>query len=223
MISRRPCQCLLAALALTATLTTGCRRSEEPVAPDAAAEENADANPTPEPKSESKPEPLPAGRHPLTASPPATAADLDRLLNVGFTPDEVLAEVERRGVLRRPDAAERAHILTLPRGERLLDAMEAPGNLLSAAALNLYARFPAGVLNPAQYQASQNFPANNYAHTTRNQQMAEYQQRSNALAQRIAQLKKRRTAMQQRGEMTATITMEIDRLEREAAALVPPV
>ncbi len=216
---RCPCRCLLAALALTATLTTGCRRSEEPATSEAA-QETAAAAPTPEPKSESKPEPLPAGRHALTASPPATAADLDRLLNVGFTPDEVLAEVERRGVLRRPDAAERAHILTLPRGERLLDAMEAPGNLLSTAALNLYARFPAGVLNPAQYQASQNFPANNY--TTRNQQTAEYQQRSKALAQRIAQLKKRRTAMQQRGEMTATITMEIDRLEREAAALVPP-
>ena len=52
--------------------------------------------------------------------------------------------------------------------------------------------------------------------------MAEYQRRSHDLIQRISRLKTQRTGMQRRGEMTATITIEIERLEREAAALVPP-
>lgn len=218
-----------AALALAATLAGGCRRPpEEPAAEiTPTVEETAAAAATPEPK----PEPLPAGRHALIASPPVTAADLDRLLNVGFTPDEVLAEVARRGVLRRPDTGERAHILTLPRGERLLDAMEAPGNLLSANALILYGQYPAGLPNPQQYRTNQNTLASNYAYAMQaqgrasslhDQQAAEYQRRSDDLARRIATLKKRRTTMQQRGEMIATITLEIDRLEREAAALGTP-
>ncbi len=53
--------------------------------------------------------------------------------------------------------------------------------------------------------------------------MTEFQRRQAALNGQIAALTNKRVAMQRRGEITASITMEIDRLKRERDALVPPL
>lgn len=95
----------------------------------------------------------------------------------------------------------------------------------------MYGRVQAGAPNPAQWKGGWN-TTNNFdaaaaqaryqSLSARDQQMAEYQRRSHDLIQRINRLKTQRTSMLRRGEMTATITLEIERLEREATALVPP-
>ena len=181
---------------------------------------------TPEPTAE----PATAGRHPLTGSPPVTVPDLDRLIGLGMTNDQVVSEVERRGVLKLPDAGERAHIQRLPRGDRLLDTLESPKNLLTADAVTRFGQRQAGAPNIEQWQAAQSastragtYPASVQVGSVRQQQYLDYQQRRNALASQIYTLKQRRLVMQRRGEGTTMIGIEIDRLERELAALIPPV
>ena len=188
--------------------------------------EHADEATPPAPGSKS------GGRHALTESPPVTVADLDRLVSVGFTPDQVVSEIERRGVLHLPEPTEREHIQTLPSGSRLLDAMDSPKNLLEDSAAARYGQRQAGAPNFEQLRSMQasaaqqavfrnqaGLPATN----ARQQQSADYQRRLNALSLQIYTLKQKRAAMQRRGEVTAAITIEIDRLEREKAALVPPL
>lgn len=178
------------------------------------------------PEAETEP---PPGQHRLTASPPVTVPDLDRLVGLGFTSDAIVSEIERRGVLKLPETGERAHIQGLPRGERLLDVMESPKNLLSADAVGRYGHRLAGGPNLEQLQEAQAaamhlspYDISAQAGSIRQQQSAEYQRKKNDLAQRLFSLKQRRSTMQRHGEVTAMISVEIDRLEREAAALVPP-
>lgn len=171
----------------------------------------------------------PVGRHALTASPPVTVPDLDRLVGVGFTNEQIVSEIIRRGVLRKPDSAERTHILSLPRGDRLLDTMEAPANLLTADAATRYGQRQAGAPNFEQWQEARAASARAAAYpvavqtsNVRQQQYAAYQRRRGELATQISTLKQQRLAMQRRGEIVAMITIQIERLERELAAIVPP-
>ena len=210
---------LLALSALgTALLNTGCDRLSSAVEVSV----NAMAEPTAAP--------LTVGRHDLTASPPVTVSDLDRLVDLGMTNDQVVSEIERRGVLKLPDPGERAHIQRLPRGDRLLDTMESPKNLLTAEAVTRFGQRQAGAPNIEQWQAARSpaartgvYPASAQASSVRQQQYSDYQQRKNALSSQIFTLKQRRLAMQRRGRGTTMIGIEIDRLERELTALVPPV
>lgn len=173
-----------------------------------------------------------AGRHALTESPPMTVADLDRLVSVGFTTEQTVSEIERRGVLHLPEPTERDHILALPSGSRLLDAMDSPKNLLDDSGLAIYGKQQAGAPNLEQLKSTRQAMARQAVFQTqagllpsssRQQLMAEFQRRQAALNSQIAALLNKRGAMQRRGEITASITMEIDRLKRERDALVPPL
>ena len=185
---------------------------------------------------EAAPEPTPdlrpVGQHALTESPPVTVPDLDRLVGVGFTVDEVVAEIERRGVLKLPDPDEREHIQRLPRGDRLLDIMEKPRNLLTTAAISRYGQRQAGAPNLEQWQAARAASAQQVAYqgpgqmaaqSPQQQQCAQYQLRRAALNNQITALTSQRQLMKRRGESTITITMQIEHLERERDALVSPL
>lgn len=210
-------------LAAGGWLFGGCKPPPAPETADAEATEGT-------PGSDAEPAAPIAGQHLLTASPPVTVPDLDRLFDLGFNADEVVAEVERRGVLKRPEPAEREHIQRLPRGDRLLEVMETPRNLLTVDALTRFGQRQAGAPNLEQRQSARNAAAraSNYpaavqtVNVRQQQQVSEYQWRRSALVNRISNLRQQRAAMLRRGEMTGTITIEIERLERELAAIVPP-
>ncbi len=219
----RRAACLAPLMLVVFLAGSGCRRPSPT---------GASAEPTPEPTPESTPDSRPVGEHPLTESPPVTVADLDRLLSLGFTVDEVISEIERRGVLKLPDPAEREHIQRLPRGDRLLDTMEKPGNLLTTAAVSRYGHRQAGAPNMEQWHAARAFSARQVALrgpggepdlSPQQQQCVEYLRRHAALTDQINALCSQRQTMKRRGQSTVTITMQIERLERERDALVSPL
>lgn len=167
------------------------------------------------------------GSHALTASQPATLPDMRRMFSNGFSVEVIVSEVQRRGVLRRPDADESRQIQALPEGQRLLDAMESPRNLLTPAAVAGFARRQGGSgVVPGQ---APTVPSGTYntssgpspADTARRQGLADLQRRRAELTQKIAAMKQRRRQMQLRGEGVHLIGIEIDRLERELEALPP--
>ena len=208
---------------LCVALTASCQRPREDASADAASEPPTAAS-TPEPAAQTPP----PGRHALTASPPLEATDLNRMFAQGFSPDEVLAAIRQRGMLRAPDALESARIALLPDSTRLVEAMTAPENVLMPKALELHGRLLAAGLSPEQMQNAGTFPRTGSAPYPAYQAIY-YQQtlqtdnrnRRQELSQRIAKLKKQYTEQTRRGESGAIVGMEIERLQRELDALSP--
>ena len=213
---RRVARCVAALLFLA--LGAGCERPRE----------DAAAGPGPEPPGAESAAPPPPGRPPLPAAPPVEPIDLDRMLAQGFSADEVLAAIRRRGVLRAPDPFESARIARWPDGARLVEAMTAPENVLMPKAAELHGRLLATGVNLEQAQNAANLVRAGRPPSTA-YQTAYYQptlqtnnrNRRQELSQRLTQLRTQYKEQTRRGETGAIVGMEIERLQRELDALPP--